>query len=354
MRIIAINSSPRTGSGSKTELMLHHLAAGMRDVGGHVDIVNLREKTITPCIGCFTCWTKTPGRCVHRDDMREDIFPRWCQADIAVYATPLYYHTMNGAMSIFKERTLPAVEPFLLRDHNGKTYHPLRYKVPAAVWLAVCGFPEMSEFDSLSDHLNRTQHKDVPLLAEIYRPAAETMGHRSFQAVADDVLEATQQAGRELVLSRRVTSDTLARITQAFVDPEAFAEMGNLFWKTCIAEGVTPKTFHEKNMVPRPDSLAGFMRILPAGLNADALGGRSVTLQFRFTGEVAGDCHFRVAAVGIEAREGLDGGADVTIEAPFEIWVDIMTGKADGQQLFLDQQYTVRGDLALMLDLFKR
>ena len=46
MRILAINSSPRPGGQSKTELMLKHLTDGMRAAGGDVDIVHLRKKTI--------------------------------------------------------------------------------------------------------------------------------------------------------------------------------------------------------------------------------------------------------------------------------------------------------------------
>ena len=44
MKILAINSSPRSGGRSKTELMLNHLVKGMRDAGAEVDVVNLREK----------------------------------------------------------------------------------------------------------------------------------------------------------------------------------------------------------------------------------------------------------------------------------------------------------------------
>jgi len=36
-----------------------------------------------------------------------------------------------------------------------------------------------------------------------------------------------------------------------------------------------------------------------------------------------------------------------------ELWMDIMTGKADRQQMFMDQKYKVDGDLALMLQLFQ-
>jgi predicted lipid carrier protein YhbT len=33
--------------------------------------------------------------------------------------------------------------------------------------------------------------------------------------------------------------------------------------------------------------------------------------------------------------------------------MDIMTGKADGQQMFMEQKYTVTGDIGLMIQLFK-
>jgi len=354
MRILAINSSPRSGGQSKTELMLNHLVGGMRDASAEVEVVNLRERNIKNCIGCFTCWTKTPGQCIHKDDMTLEIFPKWLEADLVVYATPLYYHTMNGAMSTFRERTLPAIQPFFEQGDDGKTYHPLRNKVPAAVWLSVCGFPEESEFDMLSDYLNRTLHKDVTLVAEIYRSSAETMTNPFFEEKANEILDATTQAGRELVESMAISSGTIARIKQPLVDSKFFAEMGNIFWKTCIAEGVTPKTFREKNMCPRPDSLENFMLIFPFGLNTEAVGNRKVILQFNFPGQVENSCYFTIEKGKIDTKKGDCENPDLTIETPFDVWMDIMTRKADGQQMFMEQKYKVNGDISLMMQLFKR
>ena len=36
--------------------------------------INLLNKNISNCIGCFGCWTKTPGKCIIRDDATE-IYP---------------------------------------------------------------------------------------------------------------------------------------------------------------------------------------------------------------------------------------------------------------------------------------
>ena len=38
------------------------------ETGSDVKIVDLSRLQIRPCIGCFGCWTKTPGKCVIRDD----------------------------------------------------------------------------------------------------------------------------------------------------------------------------------------------------------------------------------------------------------------------------------------------
>lgn len=76
MKVLALNSSPRGEGQSKTELMLTHLVKGMHKAGAEVEVVDLRKKSIKQCIGCFTCWTKTPGVCIHKDDMTQELFPK--------------------------------------------------------------------------------------------------------------------------------------------------------------------------------------------------------------------------------------------------------------------------------------
>lgn len=354
MKILAINSSPRSPDQSKTELMLNHLVKGMRQAGAEVETVNLREKKIKNCIGCFTCWSKTPGKCLHKDDMTEELFPKWLESDLVVYAMPLYYHTMNAAMSTFKERTLPAVLPFFEQDHEGKTFHPLRGKVPTAVWLSVCGFPDESEFNALSDYLNRMRSKNTPIAAEIYRTSSEFMTNPFFEEKTRDILDATTEAGRELVETMEVSPETMARIKQPIGDTEFFTKMVNIFWKTCIDEGATPKIFHEKNLTPRPDSLETFMFLAPFGLDSKAAGDKKVLLQFSFSGEVEDSCFFTIEKGNIDAQKGAGENPDITIETPFDMWMDIMTRKLDGQQMFMEQKYTVTGDIPLMINLFKK
>ena len=349
MKVLALNSSARSKGESKTDLMLNHLVNGMREAGADVEIVNLREKNINNCVGCFKCMTKTPGKCVLKDDMTLDLFPKWLESDLVIYATPLFHHTVNATMKTFIERTWPICEPFLLEE-DGRWFHPLRRKHPGVVVLSVCGFPAMSAFGGLTHYVNflYKEHGKGVLWAEIYRPGAEFMARKKDRQ--KEILDATTQAGRELVVDHKVSAETLARIEQPLTnDVSDFAKIANCMWKTCIAEGITLTKFADEVMIPRPDSMEAFMAIFPLGLKAFATNGTKAVLQFNLSGDVQGTCHFQIENETVNTFQGPAENPDLTIDAPFDVWMDIMTGKADGQQMFMAQKYKVQGDLSLLM-----
>ena len=355
MKILTLNSSPRTGGESKTEIMLNALTAGMREAGAAVECVDLRTKKVKHCAGCFTCWTKTPGTCIHKDDMSRELFPKFLESDLVVYASPLYHFTVNAMMKVFIERTLPILQPFF-RQHNGQTFHPLRSKHPKVVVLSVAGFPDEAVFDQLSSWVNfiygRSASDGKTLAAEIYRPMAESLTVPYFKEKAADILDATQAAGREIVASGTVSEKTLARVKQPMAeDPAAFLEVGNLMWQTCITEGITPREFGEKGLMPRPNSVSSYVELMKLGFNSGSAGNRKATIQFNFSGAIEGSCFLSIADGAISGALGSSDRPDLTVNAPFEVWMDILTGKADGQQMFLEQKYTIEGDPGLLMQM---
>jgi len=348
MKVLALNSSPRGGGQSKTEWMLDHLVSGMKTAGAEVEKIDLRKKKINYCIGCFTCWSKTPGKCIHKDDMSAELFPKFIEADLVVYATPLYHYTVNAQIKTFIERTLPMLEPFIVKREDGRSSHPLRWEHPDAVWVSVAGFSELSVFDQLSQYV-RFVYKNR-LLAEIYRPGAEAMMGIGRDDVRESIAKAVQKAGGEIVENHSVSDGTMAQIHQRVTNKsESFKGLANLFWKTCIEEGVTPKEFEKKGMIPRPDSLESFMAVFKMGFNPEGAAGMQAVMQYKFSGSVVGECYFTIDNGSITTKEGMHSEPTVTINTPFDVWMDIMTGKADGQEMFFQEKYTVEGDLELMM-----
>jgi len=350
MKVLGLNSSPRVGADSKTEWMLDHLLQGMADAGAAVEAVALKDRKIKLCRGCFTCWTKTPGTCILKDDMTSELLPKWMAADLVVYASPLYHYTLNAQMKGFIERTLPILEPFLEEGADNRTDHSLRCDPPAAVVLSVAGFPEMAVFDHLSAYA-RFLFRET-LWAEIYRPAAESITGETMADKRDAVAAAVRRAGAELIENGGISDDTMQTISQPLgEDKTVFHTLGNLFWKTCIQEKVTPKEFQEKEMTPRPDSLETYMLIMQLGFNPGAARELAAVMQFTFSGSVTGQCYLSIENGAITAAEGLHPSPQLTIEAPFDIWMDIITGKADGQEMFMQQRYRVEGDFNLLMKL---
>ena len=79
-------------------------------------------------------------------------------------------------------------------------------------------------------------------MGEIYRPLAEVLDLPFFKEKVDEIFKATEQAGKEIVQSSKISPETMAKITEPIVDDKKeFYEMGNKMWEACIEKGVTPK-----------------------------------------------------------------------------------------------------------------
>ncbi len=116
MYVLALNGSPRLEN-SSTFHMLKPLLEGMEKGGATTEVIPIARLHLKGCQGCFSCWTKTPGVCIHKDSMAE-VLPKYIQADFLIFGTPLYYFLMSGQMKTFIDRLLPLSEPSLVRRED--------------------------------------------------------------------------------------------------------------------------------------------------------------------------------------------------------------------------------------------
>ena len=100
--VLIISSSPRKGSNSET--LAEAFAKGVQDAGNHVETIRLREKQIGFCKGCFACLKL--GHCVNKDDAVE-IAAKMHDADVLVFATPVYYYSVSGQLKTMLDRSNP-------------------------------------------------------------------------------------------------------------------------------------------------------------------------------------------------------------------------------------------------------
>ena len=102
-----------------------HLDLPDNDEIRYVDLSSLK---IANCVGCFGCWTRTPGRCVIRDDATR-VYPLIAQSDTVVYVSRLRYGGYDSTMKTMLERAIPIQQAFI-RIHRGETHHVQRGVAP--------------------------------------------------------------------------------------------------------------------------------------------------------------------------------------------------------------------------------
>lgn len=100
--ILVISTSPRRGGNSET--LADAFLRGAEEAGHSVEKVCLYDKTIGFCKGCLAC--QKSHRCVIQDDA-DTLAQKMGQADVLVFATPIYYYEMSGQMKTMLDRANP-------------------------------------------------------------------------------------------------------------------------------------------------------------------------------------------------------------------------------------------------------
>lgn len=100
MKIAVFNGSPRKES---TSAMVQAFREGAEAAGHQVEEYQVGKMKIAGCLGCEYCHTKGAGTCIQKDDM-EKILPAYKEADMVVFASPIYYFTMTAQMEAAIQR----------------------------------------------------------------------------------------------------------------------------------------------------------------------------------------------------------------------------------------------------------
>lgn len=101
-KVLIISSSPRKNGNS--QMLAEAFAKGAMESKNKVETVCLREKSYSFCKGCFACLKL--GHCVIKDDAVE-IAAKMHDADIIVFATPVYYYSVSGQLKTMLDRANP-------------------------------------------------------------------------------------------------------------------------------------------------------------------------------------------------------------------------------------------------------
>ena len=99
----------------------------IESIGYKYDLIDLSQKSIKKCQGCFSCWVKTPGECIIKDDSQE-ICRKIITSDILVLLSPIVFGGYSSCVKYSLDRIIPLISPFFAR-YNGEIHHLPRYEI---------------------------------------------------------------------------------------------------------------------------------------------------------------------------------------------------------------------------------
>jgi len=113
MKTLILKASPKADGNTAT--MADRFIAGLKDAG-HTDIAEFRlnDLEIRPCQACDGCFQPPYSGCVLDDDFMT-IYPEFREADLVVFAAPVYWWHLCAQMKTFVDRMHPMLT--FDRDH---------------------------------------------------------------------------------------------------------------------------------------------------------------------------------------------------------------------------------------------
>lgn len=219
MRILVLNGSPKKKS--DTFRLTDAFLKGLNRGGEHeVHIVNVIDKKIAPCHGCFSCWQREDGHCVIPDDQNA-ILDVYRDADLIIWSFPLYCYGMPSHLKAVLDRTIPLVKMKMVRQPDGSVRHEtlVDFSRVHTVVICGCGFPHWEgNFDGLK-HMCKTCFGD-PVMVCV--PETPMLNVPDAAIVADPLLNRFEEAGAEYAANLRLSAETVAALETPMISADEY------------------------------------------------------------------------------------------------------------------------------------
>ena len=225
MKILVLNGSPKKKS--DTFRMTEAFLQGLNRREKHeVDIVNVIEKTVAPCRGCFGCWQRKDGHCVVDNDDQNAILDLYRAADVIIWSFPLYCYAMPSHLKAVLDRTIPLVQMDMVQEPDGTVRHvPLvDFSKKHTLVLCGCGFPD---WDGNFDGLRAMCRACFRAPDMVCVPEAPLLNVPEAAPVADPLLARFERAGEEYAASGTLSAGTVAELERPMIPKETYLRIVN-------------------------------------------------------------------------------------------------------------------------------
>jgi multimeric flavodoxin WrbA len=166
------------------------------------------------------------------------LIPKLAQADIWVFASPVYVDGITGPMKNLIDRMIPLMDSFMeLQDGHCRKYPREGVKRGKAVLVSSCGFWEMDNFDPLIVHMKAIcMNFAREFSGALLRPHAPVLmkAVEGGRENANNILEAVKEAGCQLVKDGAMATETLNIVSSDLLPIEKYIQASNRGYQQAV------------------------------------------------------------------------------------------------------------------------
>lgn len=231
MKVLILNGSPKVGRSNTLNITKAFVSGFPSDT--EVELVDIYKSDIKPCLGCFSCWSKTPGECVIKDDMQE-IYKKIEASDVIIESFPLYFFGMPSGVKAMTDRCLPFMLPYMGNIASGSaSFHELRNEAmheKRLVVISTCGYVEtapmfpalLKEYDLICGEGGYT-----PIIC----PEGELFIAEKAKRQREGYLSDIKNAGAEFSQNLSLSDETMKKISVPMLSPKGFEAITLAHWQ---------------------------------------------------------------------------------------------------------------------------
>ena len=337
MKVLLINGSPK-GERSNSLKLASSFIDGLKEKENiELTKINLIEKNIKQCLGCFSCWKSESHQCVLKDDM-VSLLPLFIEADIVIYSFPLYSFSLPGLMKNLVDRLLPLYEPFMVdrNDGFGNGGHKCRYDLSKQriVLISTCGFyTSKGNYTSVIDMFNLLKGKNG--YTSIFVGQGELFSVPALKERTSQYLEIVKKAGNEFI-DGKITEETRKELDTYLYPKEVFETMADASW------GISKEG-------EKVDEGYVFLKQMGALYDKSSYAGKDLIVIFELT-DINKEYEIILSKDKADILDKDFLPYTTKISTPLSVWKEIGEGKIRGDQALFEGKYKVDGDFSLMMN----
>lgn len=233
-KVLVLNGSPKLNK-SSTMVITNAFLEGMKmqeDID--LEIIHVQSLHVKPCIDCLSCWGRTEGECIIKDDDVAMVKEKILNADIIIESFPLFFFSMPGVLKVLTDRLLSMMLTY--RGHkppeDGTSFHGLRYYDPNKRFIVIssCAYTEVDRvYDAVKAQFDFIVGSGG--YTPIFVPQVKTLIELNSEAKTKRFMAKFIEAGKRFMEDGALDPQTIKGLSKPPFTEGAYKIFLNQFWQ---------------------------------------------------------------------------------------------------------------------------